>query len=134
MYLWISANLSRRRFGHSSNWKRAMPDTLTEEAKERILESLKVCSNFQGEYIPGDHGPGSWATTYSNEFIEASAAIYLELKNAGFAFPIAKLAFLFQKANIRSCRGSVMHIDRVQYLFDTHLRHHIRNLEQRQQT
>jgi len=88
----------------------------------RACELIEHCKKYQGEYIPGDHGSGSWATTYSNQFIEASAEMCAIFKRSGSNLPVFTLSQYFKNAGIRSCRGSVMNIDKVEYLYKTHLK------------
>jgi len=83
---------------------------------------IKICKQYQGEYIPGDHGPGSWATTYSNQFIDASAEMYAIFKKSDSYWPILELSQHLTDAGIRSCRGSIMNTDRVEYLYNIHLK------------
>ena len=53
------------------------------EDKLRIEELIEVCREYQGQYLPGHHGSGSWATTYSNQFIEAVAEMYVLFAKGG---------------------------------------------------
>lgn len=88
----------------------------------RVDELIEICKKHQGEYIPGDHGSGSWATTYSNQFIEASAEMYAIFERSGSDWPVLTLSQYLKSAGIRSCRGSIMNIDKVDYLYITHLK------------
>lgn len=107
----------------------------TAEEKRRVRELLTVCHSKQGEYLPVHHGPGSWATTYGNEFVEAATELFAIFSKAKKAPPIPGNAgtryFLnavfdlmaqeFNKHGIRSCRGFQMDIDRVRYLFEAYI-------------
>ena len=44
---------------------------------KKIRKYINICKKSQGEYIPGGHPMTSWATTYSDVFVEASARIYV---------------------------------------------------------
>lgn len=88
--------------------------------KARFDELLEICKRYQGEYLGADHGKGSWATSYSNEFIKASSDLYTIFKLSGFGDPIYILSDMFIKNGIESCRGSIMDIDRVEYLVKTY--------------
>ncbi|WP_111980238.1 hypothetical protein [Algibacillus agarilyticus] len=90
--------------------------------REIINTQLNICKEFQGQYIPSDHGPGSWATTYSSEFIDAAAEIYYIFDQSYLFNAKGELSKLFKAENILSCRGSLMTIDRVEYLYETHLK------------
>ena len=103
---------------------------LSTEDKMKVDELIEVCKKYQGEYIPGDHGPGSWATTYSDEFITAAAKMFIIFKRARHGVwtdAICDLVDRFKNAEIRSCRGSVMNFDRVNYLYETHLEEKIKH-------
>lgn len=98
---------------------------LDNKDKKRLMELIEICKKYQGEYIPGDHGPGSWATTYSNQFIEAASEMYAIYKMAGSYWPIFSLSKDLKGAGVRSCRGSIMSTDRVEYLYNTNLKSRI---------
>ncbi|MGE8943137.1 hypothetical protein ACO2I3_14595 [Leptospira interrogans] len=95
---------------------------LPEAQKRREDELLAICKSKQGEYLPGHHGRGSWATTYSNEFIAASRELCALYKVAGEYFPYHALSRSFRQAGIKSCRGAEMTFKRAEYLYNTHLR------------
>jgi hypothetical protein len=83
---------------------------------------LVFCKENSGEYRPAHHGKGSFATTYSNEFIDASAKLWkLHEKNGSF-YPQYAMSRDFLSLGIRSCRGSAMNAARVEYLYKTHLK------------
>lgn len=84
-------------------------------------EFLKVCKKYSGEYLPSHHGKGSWATTYSNQFISAATDLWLLYKDAGSVWPVADLSRDFRRESIRSCRGADMSFDRVEYLLKSHI-------------
>lgn len=98
-----------------------------EKHEAEISELIATCKKSQGEYIPAFHGSGSWATTYSNDFIAASSSLYMLFETFNGIDPLDELASLFQRSEIRSCRGSTMYTDKVEYLYIKHLRGHIRN-------
>ena len=95
---------------------------LSKAQKLREAELLAICKSKQGGYLPGHHGRGSWATTYSNEFIAASKELCALYKAAGEYFPHYALSRSFRHAGIRSCRGAEMTFERVDYLYNTHLK------------
>jgi len=86
---------------------------------------LKECKKYQGEYLPTNHGSGSWATTYSREFLKASTELYKILVNAKSPWPLDDLSTLFIENKIPSCRGTKMTPDKVEYLFNKHIKHNI---------
>ena len=88
--------------------------------KGRFDELLEVCKQSQGEYLGADHGKGNWATSYSNEFIKASLDLYEIFKSSSIGDPVYMLSDIFKAHGIKSCRGSVMNIDRVEYLVNTY--------------
>lgn len=90
--------------------------------KRREAELLAICKSKQGEYLLAHHGRGSWATTYSNEFIAASKELCELYKAAGEYFPQYALSMRFREVGIRSCRGAEMTFERVDYLYNTHLK------------
>tara|TARA_B110000091_G_C13528839_1_gene355521 strand:- start:306 stop:620 length:315 start_codon:yes stop_codon:yes gene_type:complete len=96
------------------------------ENELRLLELIDICKKHQGEHLDAHHGSGSWATSYSNFFIDAASEMYVIYKKSGSLNPIFKLSQDFQKAKIRSCRGSVMCSDKVQYLYKSHLKSKIK--------
>ncbi len=95
---------------------------LSKRKKYKLHELLATCEKHQGEHLKVTHGSGSWATTYSNEFIDAAAAIYNLYKISGLPKPIHQLSQDFQRCKIKSCRGSKMDERRVKYLYQTHLK------------
>ena len=96
-----------------------------------IAEStlIATCKAKQGEFLPGDHGPGSWATTYSHDFVDAASRLYLLYKGRGHRRALRMLASIFRSNNIRSCRGAEMTSDLVDYLYKAHLARRISQLE-----
>ena len=61
---------------------------------------LRICKDKSGEYLPSYHGKGSWATTYSNEFVEASAELWKLHKKNGSYYPQYAMSRDFQSENI----------------------------------
>lgn len=99
--------------------------------KQEISELVAQCKSKQGEYLPMSHGPGSWATTYSSEFIDSASNLYLIFQELKLKDPLYHLAGQFRLAGIRSCRGTEFNIDRAKYLYQAHLRQHIEKLQQK---
>ncbi|MGI3130403.1 hypothetical protein ACRSLK_08385 [Halopseudomonas pachastrellae] len=90
--------------------------------KAKVRELVATCKKYQGEYLPNTHGPGSWATTYSREFIQAAAELYLILEKSNSPWPIDDLSQLFRDNKIPSCRGAQMTPAKVEYLYKKHLK------------
>lgn len=88
---------------------------------KKINMLVNICKVTQGEYFSSGHPKTSWATTYSKEFIEASANLYFILSNK-YSTPLIELSNIFLTHNIKSCRGSPMTLDRVSYLFHSHIK------------
>ncbi|MDO6483100.1 hypothetical protein [Shimia thalassica] len=88
---------------------------------EKRDELLEICKKSSGEYLPSHHGKGSWATTYSRQFISAATDLWLLYKEAGSNWPVADLSRDFRRKNIRSCRGADMSFARVEYLLKSHI-------------
>lgn len=86
-----------------------------------ITRLLETCRSEQGEYLPTSHGPGSWATTYSSKFLDASSELFIILMKSKNYSPVGLLAKLFRENNIKSCRGAEMSYERAEYLYRTHL-------------
>ena len=97
--------------------------------QNKIMQLIDICKKSQGEHLPFHHGSGSWATTYSNKFLDAAAELYVLYENNGSYWPISNLSSAFKDAEILSCRGSAMSIDRVEYLYKTHLQGRIEKLK-----
>ena len=64
---------------------------------KRIDELLDICKKSQGEYRLAHHGSGSWATTYSNEFVAASIELYNIFGSSKIYIPIWEMSELFRK-------------------------------------
>lgn len=111
--------------------RRGFSMKISKEDQSRLKELIEVCKEKQGEYLEVHHGPGSWATTYSNEFISAAAEMYLIFEKSGSYWPISNLSRALQDAGVRSCRGSSMGIDRTEYLYKTHLKSKIDQIGKR---
>jgi hypothetical protein len=103
---------------------------LSKDTKKKVDELLLICKSKQGEYLPSNHGSGSWATTYSNEFINASCDLYLIFKNLGSCDPIYDLSKLFRESGIRSCRNTEFVWERVEYLYSSHLHFRLKQKEE----
>mgnify|MGYP003626355892 CR=1 FL=1 len=101
---------------------------LSKKANNKIKKLVALCKSTQGEYLSSEHGSGSWATTYSLEFINSASELYLLFKNANALEPLSDMSKLFREAGIRSCRGAEFHRERVEYLFKSHLRHRVEQL------
>lgn len=96
---------------------------LSKNELHRELGLLETCRRTQGERLLPGSGSGSWATTYSDDFIAAAAELFslYQSKSHGASYPIARLSQRFEDFGIKSCRGAVMSISRVEYLYKTHL-------------
>ena len=94
---------------------------LNKSQKEVERQLLATCLMNSGAYLPGTHGSGSWATTYSNQFILASAQLLMLYKSACVYSSETELSTAFRNRGIRSCRGADMTIARTRYLIETHL-------------
>jgi len=103
---------------------------LSKNTKRKIKELLDICKSKQGEYLPSNHGSGSWATTYSNEFVDASCDLYMIFERAGALEPMSDLSKLFRESGIRSCRGSEFILERVEYLYSSHLHFRLEQLKE----
>jgi len=102
------------------------PDQAQEEAK-----LLVICKQYQGEYRPAHHGPGSYATKYSREFVKAAIALYrlysTAAQHAGarewylHALVLDHMARRFRDTKISTCRGATMTLPNAEYLYKTHM-------------
>lgn len=90
--------------------------------KARVQELITICKKYQGEYLPCTHGSGSWATTYSRDFIRAAAELFTILEKSNSLWPIDDLSQLFMENKISSCRGTTMTPEKVEYLYKNHLK------------
>ncbi len=95
---------------------------LTTEETKRIIGLVQVCYEYQGEYLDADHGSGSWATSYSVQFISAVREMYEILKKEGHESAIYQITKYLQATGVKSCRGSIMNKERVEYLYKKYLR------------
>jgi len=102
---------------------------LTKKAHKRVNSLLEVCNQFSGEYVPSNHGSGSWATTYSNDFILAATEIFSTLQRQGADDPILELSNIFTSKDIKSCRGASMNYQRTKYLYYKHLKHNLQHFK-----
>jgi hypothetical protein len=91
------------------------------EAIARKTELIAICARHQGEHIAPGHPRTSWATCYGNEFVAAAAELYALYSHLGHRMALGKLSEAFQRNGIRSCRGSRMTLERIEYLFKTHV-------------
>lgn len=82
---------------------------------------LAVCKAKQGQYLPAGHGSGSWATSYSHEFIAAAWELHSLYAGKNRHSALWLLSRAFRGNGIRSCRGAEMTPERVEYLYKTHL-------------
>ncbi|MFA1563034.1 hypothetical protein [Aliivibrio fischeri] len=107
---------------------------ISKNQKKQIIELVEKCKSKQGEYLPSHHGSGSWATTYSTEFINSAAELYLIFQSLDIGDPLCLLSAKFRAAGIRSCRGSEFTIDRVEYLYTSHLSYRLSVIEKQIKT
>jgi hypothetical protein len=84
-------------------------------------ELLAICRDKQGQYVPVGHGSGSWATSYSYEFIAAAWELHSLYAKKSRHTALWALSRAFRTNGIRSCRGGEMTPERVEYLYKTHL-------------
>jgi len=101
---------------------------ISENKKNKIKALIEKCKSKQGEYLPSHHGSGSWATTYSIEFINSACELYFIFQDLNLGDPLYLLSNQFRSAGVRSCRGAEFNLDRIEYLYTTHLRHRIEEL------
>lgn len=87
--------------------------------RKRLLD---VCKSHSGEYRPAHHGSGSWATTYSDDFIEAAAELWQISQTAGLLYPQFQMSKDFKASGISTCRYSDFSVQRVEYLYKAHLK------------
>lgn len=102
-----------------------------EKFRNRINELLYICKESQGEYRDSSHGPGSWATTYSDEFITAASEIYFIFDKSLLFNAKFQLSKLFIENDIRSCRNKIFDIKKIEYLYENHLSFKQANFKQR---
>lgn len=98
----------------------------SEEDEAERQKLLAICKEKSGEYLPAHHGKGSWATTYSTEFVIAAAELWRLYKKNSYFHPAVEMSRDFQSKEIRSCRGATMTVVRVEYLYNAHLRDRIK--------
>ncbi|MEF2553721.1 hypothetical protein VQ042_20625 [Aurantimonas sp. A2-1-M11] len=77
---------------------------------------LAVCREYQGEYCGAGHPATSYSTTYGDEFVRAAVELYQIYVADTRRSPEAAMAMAFQRAEVRSCRGQTITIERVRYL------------------
>lgn len=90
--------------------------------KAVLADLLSVCKNNSGEYLPSHHSINSWATTYSTDFLDASAELYLLIEKSRSSDVLYDMMRIYNYNNIRSCRGGRFNISKVNYLYDSHLK------------
>ena len=95
--------------------------TLTKEQEQHKDALIKICRETQGEYLPAHHGSGSWATTYSEPFIQAVKELGILYREAGYRWPVGQISEELKNAEVRSCRGKEMTSERFRYLWETHI-------------
>ncbi|MCK0152930.1 hypothetical protein MWU49_04390 [Alcanivorax sp. S6407] len=100
----------------------------TKSDEARIEALIKICKAHQGEYLEPHHGIGSWATTYSENFLNAAAEIVFLYRKSGHPWPLIGFSKLMMGHGIRSCRGKEMNFDRAEYLYNIHLSRRVRAL------
>jgi len=89
--------------------------------KDRERELISICKAKQGEYRLAGHPKTSWATTYGAEFVAAAAELYDLYSKGGSVIPRHSMSRAFMAAGIRSCRGSDMTVQRVDYLIKAYI-------------
>lgn len=94
-------------------------------SKEIEEELYQICAATNGEYLDPQHPKTSWATSYGNEFIEATAKLWKIYKGQSGVDPTYKLSKEFIGRGITSCRGSKMTTARVDYLYSVHIRNRL---------
>ena len=94
---------------------------LSKKDNREIGDLIDICKKYQGEALPSHHGSGSWATTYSTRFVNASVKMYKILKDNGCQDTCEHMALLFRHNSIKSCRGSVFTDERFFYFYRQHL-------------
>lgn len=92
-------------------------------------ELLQICRENQGERVPPGHPMTTFATTYSDEFIEAAAELWLRFdhdrKPGHRSASTAKLYAAFRKADIPACRGGPMTWEKTEYLIKRPIFRHL---------
>lgn len=89
--------------------------------RERERELLAICKSKQGEYHLASHPKTSWATMYGSDFVTAAAELYDLYSKGGSVIPRHAMSRAFIAAGIKSCRGSEMNVQRVDYLIKTYI-------------
>ena len=90
------------------------------DARRRRL--IETCRDKQGPYRYAHHGSGSWATTYSDEFIAAATGLVEVYREAKVVWgPVYCISHDLREAGVLSCRRSPMTLRITQYLWDTHI-------------
>lgn len=84
--------------------------------QKTIEELLEICRRYSGEYLPRGHPKTSFATTYSNQFVEAATEIYERFEKQDRRRATILLYMALREAKIPSCRGGAMNFDKTEYL------------------
>ena len=84
--------------------------------EKKNTELLEVCRRFSGEYLPGGHPKTSFATTYSDQFVEAATELYERFQKQDRRRATILLYIALRDAEIPSCRGGIMDFDKTDYL------------------
>lgn len=79
-------------------------------------ELIEICKNNSGEYLPSHHPSTSWATTYSNAFVEAATELYNRRRREDPKTATTKLYIVLRDAKVPACRGGLMTYEKVEYL------------------
>ena len=90
-----------------------------DDRRRRLIET---CREKQGPYRYAHHGSGSWATTYSEDFLAAVTGLVAVYREAQVVWGLVYcISHDLREAGVLSCRGSPMTIQITQYLWDTHI-------------
>ena len=79
-------------------------------------ELIAICLANSGEYVPSGHPLSTFATTYSDPFVQAAAGLYKIAKELRPDHPTLELYKILRDANVPPCRGGRISYDQVQYL------------------
>ena len=79
-------------------------------------ELLAVCREHSGEYLAAHHPSTSFATQYSDTFVEAAAELLIRFEEKDRWSAVNKLYVAMRDAQIQSCRGGPMTFSKVEYL------------------
>lgn len=84
--------------------------------KKTERELLEICLENSGEHVAFGHPSTSFATTYSYQFVKASAELYQRYHAQDPGNATRKLYIAMREAKIPSCRGGLMTFHKVDYL------------------